>query len=423
MKSPILRVYLGKDTGKDISSWVEDLDYEDTIEKDAKLTLKIFQDRVDDVLDDPVIKAKGDVYFQFGFMEGPMSEIHIAKIQNVDTTYSNAISVELVAFSKGNVMKKSTATTVWAGMTTKQIAAKIAMTYGLDLSMPFDGKKWDSLPQGNKSDMGLLKYIVNREKGGKYIVFVRNNTLYVAERGLGKTSALTLTYKGVADDEWLSCEMKWKESSPDSAAVGSADIAGNDVAGATATPDSQTDTSTAQGRITIDVADGSIFGRTSGDSSTPFGAVDNFGEIISAPAASTFKQVGKKVVTAVADTGEGSDMAHGLQNKAVLRVLTMTLTIEGQPLLKPDNIVTIAGVNRAHEGNWYVHSIHHKVGNGRYDSTIEGQRNASKVGGVGADKVNKTVGPNEKKDIVKIIIDAIDGDVLGKSSDDHSSPL
>lgn len=438
VKSPTLKVYLGHDGGKDISTWISRLDYEDTSTKDSKLTLSIYQERYNDLLDDAVIQKKGDIYFQFGFLEGPMSEMHRAKITDVNVEYGAVITITLVSMDRGNVMKKSSSNKVWKKKTTKEIATEIAGRYGLELDMPFNGKTWDSLPQGHKSDMDFLRNIVTREKDGKYRMFIRNNVLYVAERGTGKASVQTFTYK--ADQSMLSFKVSWKEASKDSAKTKKVKV-GPD--GKPATPDKQTDTSTDDRRVSISsegvasaldqfgeslsnstnllgIGSGSASTNTPPTTSTP-GILDAFKSTVS-PLVDSI--LGKNVPTATKDTGEASDLGHSLQNKATHKVITGDLTIEGNPLLKPDQVITISGVHVSHAGNWYIQGLKHSVSKQEYITNVDLSRNAAKVGGVKADKANKTVGPDQKENTVKnYIIGGSSGTVLSVDSENHSSPL
>ncbi len=421
MRSPFLRVYLGKQDGKEISSWVRSLKFEDSIGKDNKVTISVFQRHVMDLLDDKVIKEKGEVWFQFGFVEGAASEMHRAKIADVNVTYGATIDLEISAVDKGNIMKKSTSTKVWSGKTTKQIVTEIAHRYGMEVEMNFNGQVWKSLPQGNKNDLEFLQFLAKREEGGKYSVFVRGNTLYFVERGLSKTSTWTIIYK--QDSELISFKPRWKEQAA-SGAPNSVTVAGNNVAGEEVNPKKdQSDTSLGEKRVIIDTS-ANVLGIVQDGVATAYTGHDANGEVTSVSPASAIKTTGKKIVTAVENAGEAKALGHHEQNKAALKVLTATLELNGNALIKPDQIITIGGVHPSHEGNWYVESITHSLDGNKYTCSLELNRNASKTGKTEAKKKNKTEGPEQPKNVTKkVIIDASTGKPLGLQSGDNVSKL
>jgi hypothetical protein len=88
-------------------------------------------------------------------------------------------------------------------------------------------------------------------------------------------------------------------------------------------------------------------------------------------------------------TGEG-----GLKQE------TATLTLEGDPTIRVNEVVTIAGVYKRHLGNWLSTKVTHSIANSGYLTKIELLKNGSKVGTEPAAKTNTTVGkesPDKKK--------------------------
>ena len=422
MKSPFVKAYLGKDGGKDISSWIRSLRYEDGVGKDNKVTMSIHQANVNDVLDDQVVLKKGEVFFRFGYLEGPMSELHRAKIMDVNVDYGPTITVEIIALDKGNAMKKGGSSEVWVNMTTKAIAKKIAARYGMELEMGFEGKKWGSLPQANRTDLEFLQYVVRREEGGKYGVFVRNNTLYVAERGLGKESSMTIVYS--ASNELMSFKVRYKEKES-SGAVNSTTVSSNNLAGEEVSPRAQqSDVGLGDARVLISEA-GEVLGVQKDDVVREFrGAFDSDGEVTKVDPRSVVKTTGRKIIAGVGDAVEARNLGHSVQNSSALKVMTATLEMDGNPLLVPDTVITMAGLHRVHDGNWYVETVSHTVDSQRYLTSTELNRNATKSGEVKAEKRNKTVGPDKKEEVVrKMVIDADTGDVLGVESGGKTSSL
>lgn len=422
MRSPFLRVYLGKDGGKDISEWIHSLRYEDGTGKDNQVTLNVHQAHVNEVLDEQVITQKGEIFFRFGYLEGTVSEVHRAKIMDVNVDYAATIVVEIVALDKGNLMKKGASAEVWTNVTTKQIAQKIAGRYGLELSMSFSGRKWESIPQGNRDDMEFLKYVVRREEGGKYGVFVRNNTLYVGERGTSKASSLTIVYRD--NEDLISFKIRHKEKESNGA-PNSVTVASNDLAGEEASPRSgQSDTTLGEARVIISEGAEVLGIQKDGVVSQFTGAFDSSGEVTKIDPKAVVKTVGRKVLGAVETPKEAKNLAHHMQNRAALKVMTATLEIHGNPLIVPDTVITMAGLHKIHEGNWYVVTVTHTVDAHQYLTTCELSRNATRKGEVKGEKKNKTTGPDRKQDSNRrIVIDASTGDPLGVNTGDSTTPL
>lgn len=421
MKAPLIRVYLDKEGTDEVSGWVTSFDFEDSTEKDNKLVLRIHQDRVNDMLDKPAIRDRGMVYFKWGYMEGPTSELQQGKISDVNVTYGNTIDLELVILDRGNAMKKGASKQVWKGLTTRQIATQLAERNGLTLEMPFEGKKWDDVPQAGKSDMKLLQYLVGREKGGKYITYVRNSTLYVVERGTAKPSSVTLTYK--KDPELVSLRVRWVEKSA-KGAVNAAEVSGNDTPAQTADARAgQTDTTLDKYRVLINAA-GEAVATTAGGFARSM--TDPYGEVNKSDPKQRTRPVGTKTAQPTKDVEEAKAMAHKRNNRAAIRVLQVTLEMWGNPLILPDQVITLAGVHTSHEGNWYVHSVRHSIRAGeRYMSTLELGRNAARRNdgnnSTEATKKNNTVGPNEvSTNVSNLVIDAM-GNLLSRQDTNSSS--
>ncbi len=65
------------------------------------------------------------------------------------------------------------------------------------------------------------------------------------------------------------------------------------------------------------------------------------------------------------------------------KVLVATLTIEGDPTLLADEIITMAGVAKMHAGNWYIEKIKHNISSSGYITTLELSKNAINKNGAG----------------------------------------
>ena len=57
------------------------------------------------------------------------------------------------------------------------------------------------------------------------------------------------------------------------------------------------------------------------------------------------------------DTSVHNGITKSSTKKATLKVLAGTLTVEGNPMLKPNEIVTIENVAKRHSGNWLTEKV------------------------------------------------------------------
>lgn len=102
---------------------------------------------------------------------------------------------------------------------------------------------------------------------------------------------------------------------------------------------------------------------------------------------------------------EQKNTANSVNKKNNIKTLVATLKIEGNPLLKTNEVVTVSNVALRHAGNWLVEKIVHEIGTGQaYLCTVELAKNgtikpvskskakASTNSGKSKNKVNKSQG-------------------------------
>lgn len=391
-KTPIIRVYIGKDQ-REISDHIVSMKLEDTMEKDSMFELKAVQDDALILLDDKAVQARAEIGVVFGFMEGPVSPMHKAHITDIDVDYSSSITLTLRCLDKGIYMKKVPEQTIWKSKTTRQIARELANKYGQELVMDFEGRTWKSLPQGNMSDMELLQYMAKREKDGECVAYLRNNELHFERRNVDTPSALTYTYR--RDDRSVKFAVNWRHSTKKGSAtkvdLTSSDAEGTEVEATSITPENEpAPIKTGKYQVQID-ANGDVLNK----------GVEAVREILTQK---------------TKDPEEAKNLAASTKKKEGLKVMEGTLTIDGDPARKPNEIYTMAGdLAKAHLGNWLAKEVTHDIRNGSYTTTIKMGKNGSKVGATASKKKNETVGPDKTEPKRRVVIIDADGNVLRRA--------
>ena len=193
MKSPIIKVFI-KSSKRDISERVEKLRFEDCVKEDDLVEVDIKAGYAFQTADDDDIVAGTIIQFQFGFAGEVLSEVHEARITDVEVTYGTRITMKIKATDIGAIMKKSSSIKVWSKMTSTQIAQEIAARYKLIAVVDDTSKVWDTLPQGNKSDFKFLNELADKEESGDYMFFIRSGKLYFVKRGIEKGAMLKFKY-------------------------------------------------------------------------------------------------------------------------------------------------------------------------------------------------------------------------------------
>lgn len=392
MKEPYYKVYIDK---RDISLYVESINYEDSSEIDNLITLEIDQNYALRLADDEDFTTGRFITFQFGFLQGAVSELHKARITDITHKYRERVSMTVKCLDLGTTIKKTTSQKIWKGKTSSEIAKEIADSYGMDSEITPTKKVLDSIPQGNKSDLEFLRYLAARESGGNFVTFIRNNTLYFSERGLKEESRVTFTY-GDGNSTLVSFEPSIKESGQSAAGVKSLNT--------TTVVDNTTETKTG----------------STGSYKVYYGEDGSLAKKVAGTDTSKESVIGKRNTTAVKDGSEAANLANHSKKKANLKTLVAKLVVEGNPILTPNTVVTVKNVAKRHLGNWYITKITHAIKGQSYLSTMELSRNAGKSKAKDQAKTtdaNNTVGANKAQEKVKVrVYKGEDGKFVGYSS-------
>lgn len=382
LSSPIFDVEIN---GENISKYISSFRYEDDMKKDNLLTLTINPDDALEFLDRDYITINTDIVFQFGYLSKELSSKHTAKIQDIITRYnSNGINVTLVCLDAGHVIKKNSDNVIYKSKTSSQIVSEISDKYSFNKEIDETSIVWDNMPQGNLSDFEFIDML--SEKEDDYLFFIRNETLFFKKRGLEKNSVLTFTY-GDSDDV-ISFTPKQKLSN--NSGVSSETLV-----------------------TTINNSDGSQLKNTVNVENTKNKTIlnseivsfDSKDNVLSKVASTAVRN--KTIVKTTDNEEESSNIANNLVKSERLKSNEADLTVIGNPLLVPSEIITMAGVSRRHSGNYQITNVTHVINGSGYTSTCLIHTNGTNSGGnVGTQQpeseTNKTVGDDKKDNTVVI---------------------
>ena len=401
MKSPFFKVTLEGDSPVDITDRVERFVYEDAIEEDNYLGLTIKSNFSAELTDDNELDAGRKISFMFGYIGLERSETHKAKITDILPKYNERVTLTVKCLDLGTTIKKVGDNKIWENVTSSDIAKTIADKYGLTLVVDKTTKKWDNLPQGNRSDLGFLHYLAKRE-AGNYTVFIRNENLYFVKRAINVSSRRTFEYNN-GDGVVTSFEPAIKESSA-SPSSSSVKMAISDPTKASKASDIA--------NVSVDHKNEEKTGTTGAFK----GVYDAFSNKLGTTTESTTPS--KVLVDPTKDKTEATNLANSLKKSTGLKEITAKLTIEGDPTLVPNEVITMKNVAKKFSGNWYVIKVTHEISTGGYKTILELNRNGlSAKTGTKATDANTSVGKDGKDDKKVLRVYSGDRTYLGRTND------
>jgi polysaccharide pyruvyl transferase WcaK-like protein len=74
---------------------------------------------------------------------------------------------------------------------------------------------------------------------------------------------------------------------------------------------------------------------------------------------------------------EKKEKAKKKQKDSLLRDLTASLVIEGNPTITADNVIQVKGVAGVHVGKWFVDKVTHSITKSGFITTLELRKNAT----------------------------------------------
>ncbi|MCU0439364.1 MAG: hypothetical protein MUC49_15835 [Raineya sp.] len=371
MKSPFYEIFLVVgEQNKNITDYVESFDYEDCLNEDDMLTLSI-KSKSFDFLENKDIVVGGIILFQYGYIQGLTSALRKARITDIDTNYGDIVSVTVKAYDLGTVMKKTTEQTVWKNKKASDIATEIAKKYGLNPKVEATQRVYPSLPQGNKTDFQFLKYLASVEENGSYRFFIKDGDLIFNKLDLKKDAKRLYIYRDNSTGaSVISFKPSLRESSQSSKAnelktVGFDPTKQKTVASVVNDATSKDDIRLGNSSINMYDANGNVLAGNLKDGTKVLQGKavggQNSSNIISTPEMSL---------------GSVSDIANSKKKANTQKTLVGTLTIEGDPTLSSDEIITMGGVAKIHSGNWYIEKIKHTINSNGYTTVLELSKNA-----------------------------------------------
>lgn len=405
MRAPFYKVLLQTKSGdKDITEKVERVRFEDCIEEDSYANFTIRHDVAMAMVDDEDLQAGQIILFHFGFLGGAISPVHKVRVTDVSTKYKERVSLEIKCLDLGTVVKKITSDVIWENKTSIEIAGEIAAKYDLTLVSDTSTKKWDNLPQGNRSDMSLLQYMAAREEGGNWISYISGDKLYFVNRATEQPSKKTYMYGEGSDIIGFEASM---QECHDKSKLG----AGITMPTIDPTKDKSLVDVLKDYKLSVDGVTETKTG-TTGDYKITFG-VGAKSETLSALRPS------KNVSDPSKDKKESTNLANSIKKSAGLKQLTGKLTTNGDPAAFPNEIITMGAVAKRHAGNWYVTKVTHDISTAGYLTTRDLNKNGVKTKGtIKATDANNTKGSKEGNAKVKTVrVFTGDGDFLGRSID------
>lgn len=470
MKAPFFKVYIDGNN-EEITEYVESFSYEDCMKEDSFLNLTVYAKFAMALADDPRIKTGTNLLFQFGYLGGKISQLHRVRVTDITHKYNERITMDIKCLSVGNFARKVESNKVWKDVTTQDIVATIANKYGLIAETDNPQTHWDNLPQGNKSDIAFLEELAGKEDGGDWVTYIRNKTLYFVHRKLDGKSVISYTY-GDGDGVVISFEPSQKESTKGNGAsngVSSTAIdpkTGNikDILTNNTNELNKMDLSKYEKVIQYDrYKDKTKDGKTGSYNSAKNtvvrdrinaytatrnqliierqkecdviknGTKPDYDKInrIDQSLASLSKQfdnypdVQKKFIepypSGTNPTRQMQSSTSAAKKSSDLGGLKATLTIEGNPLLVPNSVITMKGVAKVHSGNWFVEKVTHDISTSGYTCNLELAKTGSNVGTKKAANTNKSNGPavQEEKVAVRVVTANKDRDkasVTGKAN-------
>ena len=372
-RSPFYRILL-EQSGDDITDVVTSIRFIDSVSKDNVLEIKIknqsptFVDRED-------LQEGQTLRFYFGYRGFKASEPRQLRIANVDVDYSELVNINLKATDLGILMKKRASVAIWENLTSSEIAQRLADAYGLRGIIDDTDYRWQAYKTANMTDYELLEKLA-LEEGGEFRFFLRGNLLFFNQRTLKDAPLRTFRYgagneAGIISFRPQNREMNKQGASSETTVV---DPAGN------------TNTVNNNNEANENKLD-----------QFPIHFNQN-GEQISTPSQSRSRDAegevtGKRIIMPGDANEQSVNKANKVKKDAALDDLKASLTIEMDPLMVADAIITMNGVARKHTGNWWIEQVTHSISQSIASTSIDLKKNATKV--VVSDP-NSATDPNEQ---------------------------
>lgn len=383
MQTPFYKILLQKDEKLDFTNTVKSIAFERALEKDDVLTFKIHASHARDF--EQYNMNRGDsVELQFGILQGLQSKFFTLRVTDIQYRYGEQIEITVKALDKGTVMKKTSTTKVWKDMTTRMIVKEIALKYGLEWIVDYDGRLWESLPQGGMSDFEFLQQLALKESEGNYICFISNGVLYFVKRGVDKESNFSFIYGDPASG-MLSFAPAEKESTLSPAAI----------------------------KPTKAQADGEGTEIEEGNNTT----LGNFRYDYNANTLGQDVELGKVVAEPGTDETNADNRLKSVRKKNTLEGMKAVLKVLMRSDLEPNSVITVGGVFERHVGNYLVTEVKHVIDQSGGITTCELKKNGQQVavhdGQAVAENTNNEAGADVvEEETVSVFVYDVNGETV-----------
>lgn len=422
LKAPYLRVIVVPKEGEqfELSDRVTNFVYDESIEKDNMVEFSVSSRYDELIVEDERLEAGAEILFMFGYVGGARSQTHRAVITDIRDQFVNLnINLKIRALDKGAVLKKTSSSQIYENSTSTDIARIIAERHGLKINADNTTRVWEKQPQGNIDDLNFLRKLAQQEESGNYIVFIKDDTLNFVRRGLDTTSLITYT-NGQGNNGILKFDASRRESTAEPEGLGSTGIGfdplNKEFNISSESAESENNTIATDDFHLIYSADGDhLANGTNNESIDIEGFVetqtkDGTGDsAFQKSGLSDIIRTGKQFVSGAFGKDLTNKVASGKKAKTQ-KILTATLTVVGNPLLKVNALLTMKNVTKKYDGNWFIISCKHSINGSHYITENTLNRNASKKAIKGkntkvAAQANKTQGDTVEVDERVVILE------------------
>lgn len=368
-KTPTYSVFV-QETGADISKHISRLSYSEAVDIDNLLTIEI-QNNQPQFFERLGITEGVTLSFQYGYIRGDISNTHLARVVDVSSNYTGIISTIIMATDLGVSLKKNTSKKIWENVKSTDIVKEIAQIYGLVAITDDTTTNHKLITQSGRTDYELLKHLADIESNGSYRFFLRDDEIHFTKRDLKEESIKTFIYgdgNGKIKSFKPSSRETSKLSSGRNTVVNSVDPFTNEVV-----------------QESID-SDSSEEETKLGDYDFSFNEQSDYKGRVAPKPSEVQKQKddpnrsGKSLDIPVASKEEAKNIANKEKKDSAMNDITATLSVIGSPNYYSDKIITMGGVQKRDEGNWYTKRTTHTIQKGdSYDTRMSLQKNAIAV--------------------------------------------
>lgn len=345
------------ETGLVVSDYTDSFRYQESKSKDDLLTLTL-SDPSERIIDDPSFVQGNTLDFRFGYRGGAQSANRLATIDDVDVVYDRKVTMTIRAYDAGHTIKNKTSNRIWQDKTASDIVKEIASQFGLKAKVDETKRVFDEIPQANKSYFEFCKFLTKGYDSSVLLeemnFYIQNDTLYFTRKKLDATPRRTYTRRPAsANNELLFFKPQY-------------------------TKDGKGETDTVKA-FTINSETNEVI-ESSGDlnSKTVLASQETSGRKYDVDANLLDSDTGKNIFIPGDDKEQVGSKVQQKQSEAATKELKAEIKTIGDPYAHPDSIITIKGVAKRHQGNWYVDEVTHVIARGGYYCDQSANKNTTK---------------------------------------------